>query len=318
MVKLSIIIPHYNSIHTLKRLIRSIPITHQIEVLIIDDQSQLPFDHLIDHFKYFEHPYLHFFENDTHQKGAGACRNIGLEKARGRFVLFADADDFFVDQFYNIVRPYLTSDYDVIYFTPTSKYEESSEIAPRHFEYETIIKNFITVPNRYHELWLRYKFKPPWSKLIALDFIKKHSISFDPVIASNDVMFSTKVGHHMKHFIALDQTIYCVTQTKGSLTKRTNIDVFNARVDVFIEYAQFLKTKLSSKEYENLNIHGRYHLTQALLFKLSLKTIFKTYMKLQKNGIKVFDFWLLNPLKLLKKVREKKHEHHVNKDLYQK
>lgn len=62
------------------------------EWIIVDDGST---DNTIDYCKELnlkEHR-VRFFERDREPKGACTCRNIGLQKSRGEFVLFLDSDD---------------------------------------------------------------------------------------------------------------------------------------------------------------------------------------------------------------------------------
>src|SRR5699024_1357028 len=132
--------------------------------------------------------------NDSSVKGAGACRNIGLKKAIGKWVLFADSDDYFTDNFYSIVKNYFDLETDIIYFTPTSINLNDGTLAKRHLPFKERIIKYINNPTLETENILRYRFSPPWSKLIRRDLISDNKIFFDEVIASNDVMFSTKVG----------------------------------------------------------------------------------------------------------------------------
>jgi len=51
---------------------------------------------------------------------AWRSRNVGLEHAKGKWLLFADADDFFVEDMYDIITSYVDSEVDVIFFKEKS------------------------------------------------------------------------------------------------------------------------------------------------------------------------------------------------------
>ena len=95
-MNLSIIIPHYNSSNFLEKLLLSIPKKKDIQVIIVDDKSEL--SHLKVIYELKKIYSFDFFQNNR-DKGAGSCRNIGLEIAIGKWILFADSDDFFVNNF---------------------------------------------------------------------------------------------------------------------------------------------------------------------------------------------------------------------------
>ena len=103
-MKLNIIIPHHNTPALLQRCLDSIPDEDNISVIVVDDNSS-PELVDFDNFPGRERTYTKvFFTKEG--KGAGYARNIGLEHAEGEWVLFADSDDFFVSNFYEIVSNY--------------------------------------------------------------------------------------------------------------------------------------------------------------------------------------------------------------------
>ena len=63
--------------------------------------------------------------------GAGGARNLGLKNARGKWLLFLDSDDFFLNTAFTVFDKYLNSSYDVIYFKLTSIFSATGEIADR-------------------------------------------------------------------------------------------------------------------------------------------------------------------------------------------
>lgn len=300
---LSIIIPHYNSVQSLTKLLNSIPKRNDIEIIVVDDKSNKDlnqFDRIKNSFQY---SHVKFLKNSTNEKGAGVCRNIGLNKATGKWVLFADSDDFFVDGFYSKVKKYFCSDYDVVFFTPTSIDAQKGTVSDRHIVYEKYIKNLIYKKDIKSELSLRYKFHVPWSKLIKLSFLKENNILFQRVIASNDVMFSVQLGYYMKKFKVSEEIIYCVTKNKGSLTVNTSEKVFDARVSVHVDYVTFLKEKLDKKELKLLNVKGGMgFLVSALRYRLGFRKVISTYLFFKKSKVHVFDLRYLDPIYLGKRI----------------
>src|SRR5699024_2036211 len=207
------------------------------------------------------------------------------------------ADDYFKNNFYSIVNKYFDSKVDVVYFVPTSVNLKDGTLAKRHITYKNRIQDYLKNPNLETENNIKYRFSPPWSKLIKRRLVSQNKIFFDEVIASNDIMFSTKVGYKLTKFEASHHEIYCVTRSEGTLTRTMTKPIFESRLKVFITYNDYLRKRISKEEYKTLNIVGAKYLKMALNFGL-LKTI-TVYIKLKKHNIKIVDSKLLSPVKLL-------------------
>ena len=86
----SIIIPHHNSPSLLQRLLNSIPERNDLEVIVVDDNSDE------EKRAYSSRSDVKILYIDKLQtRGAGKARNEGLAVAQGKWLLFADADDFY-------------------------------------------------------------------------------------------------------------------------------------------------------------------------------------------------------------------------------
>lgn len=89
----SVIITAYNYAHFVERAIRSaLDQTldgHQMEVLVINDCST---DHTVDILDNWKEEVRVF--NLEKNVGLAGARNFGIQKAKGQFVLFLDADDY--------------------------------------------------------------------------------------------------------------------------------------------------------------------------------------------------------------------------------
>ena len=89
MVNYTFIIPHKDCLTLLKRCIASIPVRDDIQIIVVDDHS----NHEIQDFNSLPSRIELFRLVDYH--GAGAARNEGLLHARGKWILFADCDDYY-------------------------------------------------------------------------------------------------------------------------------------------------------------------------------------------------------------------------------
>lgn len=243
--RLTVIVPHYNSVQTLKRLIESIPVRDWIEIVVVDDNSSEAVATLTD-----AYPDVRLLILPRHRKGGGAARNFGLEHSRSDWVLFADADDFFVDGAFEKIDEYLDSDFDVVYFAPTSLREATGETGQRHRPYCDLLRRYTETSDKS----LLYRYFVPWSKLVSRRLIDAHSITFDEVIASNDMNFSLKVAYYGKKY-AVDMTpIYCVTESHGSLTKQVSFEVLESRFHAAVRYNQFLQANGEGRYQIGLNL----------------------------------------------------------------
>lgn len=297
---LSIIIPHFNSSTLLEKLLSTIPQNQEdIETIVIDDKSEESHLEYIERLK-AKYPFQ-LFHNETSEKGAGVARNIGLNHARGEWVLFADSDDYLTENFYKSTSKYFNSDYDVVFFKPTSIYIDTGEVADRHNNFVSMLEKYQRDPSLKNELNLRYNIPNPISKLIKRSFLLENQITFDEVIASNDVMFSTKVGYFMVKFAISENTIYVITRNYGSLTANINENFFDTRFRVTIDYHNFLKQHLTMQNFKLLDIsgHGRSYLVKSMRYG-SIKVL-HTWMILYKNDFKFFHYKWFNPLHIINK-----------------
>lgn len=240
---LSIIIPHYNSTDSLQKLLRSIGEHQDVQIIVVDDKSNTKlneFERIKNAFSYGSV----FLVNDSDLKGAGTCRNIGLRYATGKWLLFADADDFFLDGWYETICEYFNSTYDIVYFVPTSQ-KTNGSYSKRHVQYA----NYVKSNQNDKDLRLRYCFTPPWSKLIKREMVEQNKVLFEEVRYSNDVLFSIKTGYFAKLITTDNHCIYCVTEdeTNTSLTRIKSSDSFYIRSIVECEKWEYLKKRLDRK-----------------------------------------------------------------------
>ena len=283
----SVIVPHYNSVFLLKHLIDSIPVEDSIQLIVVDDRSTEDIseaEHLVTARGGL------FLHNTTGKKGAGTCRNLGLEHADGKWFVFADADDYFLDNAFDIMKRHADSDADIIHFIPTSMNLETGKTSTRHTWYAKLVRRYLDDSTEENEMVLRYRYIVPWSKMIRGRMVKDAGIVFDEVIVSNDVMFSVKCGHYAKCVEAYDEKIYCVTKSENTLTTRHDEERFQIRATLYKSRYQFLKEHLDLKRYPYIMPMGGRFLIHAAQQGYDIKFIFKMYHYFRKEKVPLINW----------------------------
>lgn len=234
----SIIIPHKNSIDLLSVLLSSIPDTPDYEVLIVDDNSDVACLAKL-HCMSFNANVRIFY--NTKSGGAGKARNIGLRHAIGEWILFADADDFFVGNMPSILTLCKDSDADIVYFYVDSIYLDTMQTAYRHERYIQLIDDYLESPSANGDK-LRFYFTPPWGKLYRRSLLVEHQFFFEEILTGNDMMFSLQTAWAARKIEAYRKILYTVTVSQGSLTTTMSRPHFESRFQAVLRCNDFLRT----------------------------------------------------------------------------
>ncbi len=115
-LKLSIIIPCWNSAEWIEKCLKSIPKRNDIEIICIDDGST------DDTFNLISKIFAKRKENNillryNKNKGVSYARNRGIDKAKGEYILMLDSDDYIYPKVFNeILDNYLDGENDMVFY----------------------------------------------------------------------------------------------------------------------------------------------------------------------------------------------------------
>lgn len=305
---ISIIIPHYNSYNYLERLINSIPEEERIEIIVVDDGSTT------GDFNEKKEIFIKLRKNliilkNKCNKGAGGARNTGLKIAKGKWIIFADADDYFLEGAFDIFYKFLLKESDIIYFNCTSIFVDTGLKARRHIYFQKILLEYIHNSNFENMEELKYGYTVPWGKMIKKNLIEKYDIKFSEIQVLNDYFFSIKAAYYASEIWASDEVVYCITRSKGSLTTNTSKEYFEIKIKELLKGNDFLKSK--GKKYQGLHSIGY------LITSLNFGTLYflKLLSKLIKEKVKIFPRNFIKDLlngfyfeKILERINDRKYK----------
>ena len=186
-IKISILIPCYNEVNTIKEIIKKVNYNLQLygfndyEILVVDDYSNdgtseiLKQISLEKNIKIFSH---------SQNLGKGAAVHTGIENTTGDILIIQDADlEYDPSDYDKLLRPFFEADADIVY---GSRFIGGGKYVRIHFFWHYLANKIITfVCNMFTNLNLTdvetgYKvFKTSCLKNVKL---KEKSFSFEPEI----------------------------------------------------------------------------------------------------------------------------------------
>lgn len=233
MINYSFIIPHKNTPELLKRCVNSIPERDDIQIIVVDDNSDEGKKPVLER-NGLEIVYL----SAGQTKGAGRARNVGLTKATGKWLLFADADDYYKGRFLDILDEYRESEIDVLYFCYEYRDGQSGELLPDlpYKEYYTSYDG-----SQYAADQIKYRVKVPWTKMVSREYIMKNHIQFEESLNGNDIFFSLSVGYFADNLIVDERPVYVYLKNENSLvnSKTKNPQLYICKIKHKIQLNQF-------------------------------------------------------------------------------
>lgn len=210
MINYSIIIPHKNSPDLLKRCVDSIPVRDDVQIIVVDDNSDKSKKPSLPERNGLEIVLL----DASQSKGAGRARNVGLEHAKGKWLLFADCDDYYNESFLEVLDEYKEDEIEVLYFNceyKNGKTGESLFDLPYMGYYEKYDGSQYAIDQ------IKYRVKVPWSKMVRRDFIQNNKIQFEEVPNGNDIFFTMTVGYLAKRIKIDIRPLYVYLKNENSL-----------------------------------------------------------------------------------------------------
>ena len=233
----TIIVPHHNIPNLLKRCLSSIPRRDDTQIIVVDDASNSEYTEDLKNLEE-EFRYVEFLYQDR-AGGGGMARNVGLKYAKGKLVLFADADDFFTPCFNQVLDDYKDNTSDIIFFNALSLKEGEYMPTDRADHLNYMHRLYMSNPLR-AILLFKYSFGEPWCKMIRKSIIDKNNICFQETSIHNDTQFSYLVGHHSSVVKVDNRAIYCYMIRTNSVSVAESDERYLTRVKVFAKKNKFL------------------------------------------------------------------------------
>ena len=271
---ISIIIPVYNVENYLNDCINSVlnQSYQNFEIICIDDASTDSSSEILEYFVQKDSR-IKLLKNETN-RGLGPSRNIGLDVAKGKYILFLDSDDWYSpDTLETLYIEAEKNNLDVLLFKSTVYYDDSQTLKVESYYDMSFMNKFDHKVFNHWELDKTKLFFIPiavWNKFYLKSFLDENNIRFpNKDYLHEDNPFSCKVMIRAKRISMLTDYFYNHRKRDGSLTTLRDRRLFDNIEIVYLILEVFLENK---EIYE-------YYKKEVLTY------IFKLVLKVKYNQI---------------------------------
>lgn len=209
-LRLSIIIPIFNSENTIEKMLSSLLSlkSNSIEIILIDDGST---DNSADICMKHANRDNRITVLQKENSGVSDARNLGLEYAHGEYVYFCDSDDYVITEVLDKANKELDINADIYFFDYVYRILETNKISKSTFS----LKNNVVLDKEYiishilSPLVLKEgtDMASLWHKIFKREIIQKYKIRFDEEIhRGEDWRF-------ILDFLSVAETAYYVPET---------------------------------------------------------------------------------------------------------
>lgn len=249
--KVSIIVPVYNAEQVISRCAESILAQEytDFELILVDDGSTDGSPAMLDALGKRDPRVV-----VVHKRGSGVSdtRNVGIERARGTYVQFVDADDWVsTDATKLLVRAMEDNGCDMVI---ADFYRVVGERVSRKGDIPAETDRVIS-REEYADLMLQnpadFYWGVLWNKLFRRSIIDEYDLRMDPNISwSEDFIFDMEYVLHAEGIYPLHAPVYYYVKTEGSLVEGNGmIATAKMKANVIRYYRAFYKQLYDRKDY---------------------------------------------------------------------
>jgi glycosyltransferase involved in cell wall biosynthesis len=253
-IKISVVVPVYNVGKYLERCINSITSQTLVdfEIIIIDDgstdQSKEIYSRLADKDDRIR---TYRIENS----GSGFARNLGLQKAVGKYVYFCDPDDWIESNLlmdnYNIAE---RDNSDVVFFGVNNYFYKKKSPNFIYYGSRKIKNNNKSFRDKFSELYYSGLTSCVWNKLYKIEYLTHNKCVFSHYSQGQDLSFNVKVYKNLQNVSYNEKTYYnYVKYTNNTAITKYNKDKSIIRENLYKEFSQlFLYWDSTNQEYTQI------------------------------------------------------------------
>lgn len=219
MIDISVIVPAYNSSSFISRCLDSVLSDggDYFEIVVVDDGSSDNTLKIINQYAQTDHRVKAFHKENG---GVSSARNVGLENAIGKYVLFLDSDDTLpndaLKEYKKVID--LNDETDLV-FCRTLHSNNLNQIKNNQIKSNALLKDEeykIIISQYLKREGIQYS---SLSKLFKSEIIKSNNIRFNEKISfCEDVLFNLNYFSYAKTAYFIDKFLYSVNPSEFSLT----------------------------------------------------------------------------------------------------
>ena len=220
----SVIIPVHNGQETISKCIDSIKCAKNTEIIIIDDGSTDKTKEIVESYK--KEKVRYYFQSN---RGVSAARNLGIKKAKGEYIMFADADDTYCHDMINtMLKTIKTNKTDIVKCSINKIYnnKEAPVAFPKHISNRTIDTSTTNGKNSFFNLHFRENAVSMclvMTLLIRKNILRKNNVVFnEKLYMMEDVEFFAKLCNLGPKVYYLDLPLYNYSINDNSTTHARN------------------------------------------------------------------------------------------------
>ena len=193
MIKVSIIIPVYNTEKFLNRCVDSVinQKFNNFEIILVNDGSK---DNSLKICRDYEKKYPKIIKViDQKNSGPAIARNRGIESAKGKYIMFIDSDDFIDDGYIKDYYDNIEKTKDIMVIGGYKRVEGTDVVSTLKLKQGDYSKYLIT---------------GPVCRIIRREYLEKNNILFLDTNSSEDVYFNLLIYNKTNKISIIENTGY--------------------------------------------------------------------------------------------------------------
>lgn len=258
---ISIVMPVYNSKEYINIAIESVlkQTFSNFELIIVDDGSYDGSEKICD---------LYALKDSRikviHKNNGGVCsaRNLGIKKAKGKYITFLDNDDeydeSYLNKMYNVI---LSKKSDIVKCSRRNiKIDSNFNIINEKYNiYENIDLNFDEFAMKYYDIKKSNILGSVWNSLYKKEIIDLYNITFDRNVkhGNEDIIFNSQYLCYCNKISIISDVLYThYYRINHSTSMKFYDDQIDSRIKALNLELNIMKKYKNSNQYNLLQIDG--------------------------------------------------------------